>query len=94
MSEWSVVRYQDGERYAVALVAEGRTKLGVIAIADRGIGLRKVDKTEGRYCTPVLRKGHPYEPDRCARKFLRAGRRLGIGKRARKILKAIAGSQS
>jgi len=79
-----VIRYRTDEGVFTGLqVNEGTKYLQIILMDSRGLRIRKVAKTEGRYITPL-----EYPVKRAVRKFKSAGRRFGITKSARRALAA------
>lgn len=67
---------------------EGRTFIHAVTI-DKQVKTIALPKEEGRYFQPLELKGKPYPVDRAARRFLRAGKALGITKKARTVLNSI-----
>ena len=70
------------------VVKEGPKFLHAVAI-DPTVKVVAIPKTERPMMRPLLRKGKPYEPRRACRRFLAAGKTLGISKSARTILNAL-----
>ena len=83
MSELVTYRTDAGIKTAIAL-KPGRKWLPVIVI-DSPMRVRKVPLSERRFMTPLA----DYPLRRAVRKYLAAGRRLGITKRARKALREV-----
>ena len=78
------VRYhsEEGFRYGVR-VSQSPYRIVFLA-SSGGVLLRRLGPDEQRRCTEL----HDYPPRRAIRKMFDSGRTLGIGKRARKALKA------
>jgi len=81
MSEQEVVRYFTDRGIRTAIVSEGRKKLSVVLI-DSPVRRTFVDKSERRYMTSM-----DYPLAKAKRIYRRAGKRLGMNKTARKLLK-------
>lgn len=73
---------------AVLIIKEGPKFLHAVAI-DPTVKVVAIPKSERRFMRPLLRKGRPYEARRACRRFLAAGKYLGISKSARAILNAL-----
>lgn len=83
MSEAKLVRYHTPEGVRAAVVVEGRSRLHAVVIDDGGVRELDVPNVEARYCSPL--RG---SVERAALRMLRAGKRLGITKSAKSILRA------
>ena len=81
--ELQLKNYHTSEGVRVAFVAEGRTKLTVIHMDAGGIKARRIPKSESRYMADL-----DYPRRKAVRKFLSAGKRFGITKGARQLLRA------
>lgn len=87
-----VVRRRDEYGAANYLVfKEGRRFLHAVTI-DKQVKIVAVPKEEARYFTTLTYKGKPYPAVRACRLFLRAGKTLGISKRAKLVLNSLKGS--
>lgn len=81
------VRYITDQGHFFALIEEGRSKVHVSMIGYRqGVTVQHLPLSETRYMTDF-----DYPTKKAARKFLQAGRSLGITKGARKFLKGAWG---
>ncbi|MCI0349912.1 MAG: hypothetical protein L0Z53_10845 [Acidobacteriales bacterium] len=88
---YGAYRFHDGERYVVAIGHEGRTRLHLAVITDGGVTALDVPRGELRYCEPLTLKGSAYPVARAARRMLAVGRRNGITRGARDILRQAIG---
>ena len=88
MSAYQTARFHTGEGWRCALVREGRTKLHVIVLEDRGVHHLAVDRAAVRTLQPLLYRGYPYPVRRMARKLREIGHRRGITEAARTELTA------
>lgn len=72
----------------ILVVKEGPKFLHAVAI-DKIVKVVAIPHAERKQMRPLLRRGKPYEPRRACRRFLAAGKTLGISKSARTILNAL-----
>ena len=70
------------------LFKEGRVYVHAITLESQ-VRTVELPKEERRHFQPLLRRGKPYDVDRACRRFLAAGRTLGITDGARAVLKAL-----
>lgn len=72
----------------LTIVNTGRKFLHAVAI-DRGVQMVSIPVDERRRMRPLAYKSQPYPVRRAARRFLEAGKTLGITKSARTVLNAV-----
>jgi len=77
-----VVRYRTDHGTCCALVESGRKWLQVIQMDSSGIRVRKVPCSDERYMTPM-----DYPLAKAKKRFRLAGRRFGITKGAKQLLR-------
>jgi hypothetical protein len=87
VSAYTTARFHDGERYLCVLAREGHKLTHLTFISELGIVHRAVDREDGRYLRPLLRKGSPYPVSRMVSKFRDIGRARGITEAAKEELR-------
>lgn len=76
-----VVRYRAPDGIRTAIVEEAGKHIRVCVI-DAPMTVRRVPASEGQYMTDI-----DYPLERAKKRYRRAGRRLGMGKNARRFLR-------
>ena len=82
-----VVRYHTAQGQRIGLVCtDTPSEIRLVTIANAGVRIQRLPPPQRRYMTTLA----DYQPRRAAREFLRAGRRLGISRAAKKALRTVA----
>lgn len=81
----SLVRYRSDEGVVIAFVKPGRKLLSMVAMDAAGLRVRKVPLSDERYISPL-----DYPVAKARRRFLAAGKRFGISKGAKALIKEVA----
>lgn len=83
-----VMRYRAERVVNLLIIKKGRTFLHAVVL-DGNVRITKLPLAEQRGMEPLMRRGEPYPCHRAARKFLAAGRTLGITKNAKAVLRGL-----
>lgn len=78
ITEYRTARFHDGERYAAALVRDGRKHLHLTFIDDSGVRHATAPLEEQRHLVPLTHRGDSYPVERMVRKLRGAATRMGI----------------
>ncbi len=82
-----LVRYHDGEGHRIAIAVEGRKLLHVAVITDRGVVSAALTPAEQVFVSDFPGSFTKNAVPRAAKQMLAAGRKLGITKAAKQLLK-------
>ena len=77
ISEYRAARFHDGERYAAALVRDGRKHIHLTFIDDGGLRHSTAPLEEARHLMPLAHRGDTYPVERMVRKFRGVASRMG-----------------
>ena len=80
--------YRDQHAHALIAFDRGKRLLRALTLSPL-VRVRRFQREDERYFTPLLYRGAPYPLRRALRHFKRAGQTLGITKSARIVLRSL-----
>jgi hypothetical protein len=83
LTEYRTARFHDGERYAAALVRDGRKHIHYTYIDDLGVRHSTAPLEEARHLVPLTLRGDAYPVERMVRKLRGVAGRMGASDAAK-----------